>query len=270
MIGPAVSPAETSSQSTPPIAPRATPIGKPLSSTRSPRRGSSASPASEKMSRQTTIVATLGREILTGLHRPDHRLPTEVELRARFGVSRSVLREVMKTLAAKGLVAIKARIGARVTPTDAWRVFDRDVLEWRGSGGADAAFRREILEVRHALQPAAAALAAERRTAADMSRLYGALMDMTDAAGRGETFSTARNAFLEAVMTASHNPLMRSAASILEGAAVCSATGEAETWALACKGELELHERIVEQIAARDGASASAAMTALIHALHRS
>ena len=58
-----------------------------------------------------------------GTYRPGDRL-VESELADRFGVSRSVLREAMKTLAAKGLVRAKSRVGTRVNPRAAWNFVD--------------------------------------------------------------------------------------------------------------------------------------------------
>ena len=59
---------------------------------------------------------------------------------ARFGVSRTVLREALKTLAAKGLIVPRARIGTRVTSRETWSLFDPDILNWHFETGIDEAF----------------------------------------------------------------------------------------------------------------------------------
>jgi DNA-binding FadR family transcriptional regulator len=92
-------------------------------------------------SSQAQIAAILGTEILQGIHPPGKNLPPEAELIERFRVSRTVLREVMKTLTAKGFIASKTRIGTRVLDPGNWNYFDADVLAWRVGMGLDDEFR---------------------------------------------------------------------------------------------------------------------------------
>ena len=106
---------------------------------------------------------------------PGEKLPLEADLLDRFGVSRTALREGLKTLAAKGFLSVKTRVGTRITDPVHWNYFDREVLTWQVSGGMDAAFRRQLAEVRRAVEPAAAALAAERRTTEDLAAMREAI-----------------------------------------------------------------------------------------------
>src|SRR5690606_11095769 len=112
------------------------------------------------------IARTIGKQILAGIHAPGTNLPREAVLLKRFSISRTVLREVMKTLSAKGLVVLKTRIGTRVLNSSSWNLFDSDLLAWRVDMGLDDEFRRALTEIRLAVEPAAAALAARRRTEA--------------------------------------------------------------------------------------------------------
>ena len=82
------------------------------------------------LSSHDQIAAILGTEILRGIHHPGDNMPAEPDLIARFQVSRTVMREVMKTLAAKGLVVSKTRIGTRVRDPVHWNFFDADVLSY--------------------------------------------------------------------------------------------------------------------------------------------
>ncbi len=116
------------------------------------------------MSSHDQIAAVLGTEILKGIHRPGANMPPEPELIERFQVSRTVMREVMKTLTAKGFVASKTRIGTRVLDPGNWNYFDADVLAWRVRMGLDDEFRLSLTEVRRAIEPVAAGLAARRPT----------------------------------------------------------------------------------------------------------
>src|SRR5258708_6251129 len=123
------------------------------------------------LSSHDQIAAILGTEILRGVHRPGDNMPPEPALIARFQVSRTVMREVMKTLSAKGLVVSKTRIGTRVRDPLHWNYFDVDVLVWRVRIGLDDDFMRSLTEIRRALEPAAAVLAAQRRTPTDITHL---------------------------------------------------------------------------------------------------
>src|SRR5262249_4340855 len=115
------------------------------------------------MSSHDHIAEILGTEILQGIHAPGRNMPPEAELIERFQVSRTVLREVMKTLAAKGFVASKTRIGTRVLDPGNWNYFDADVLAWRVRIGLDDEFRLSLTEVRQAIEAVAAGLRARPR-----------------------------------------------------------------------------------------------------------
>src|SRR3979409_2788592 len=111
--------------------------------------------AERAMSSHDQIAAALGTEILKGIHKPGANMPPEAELIERFQVSRTVLREVMKTLTAKGFVTSKTRIGTRVLDPGNWNYFDADVLAWRVRMGLDDEFRLSLTAVRRASAPGA-------------------------------------------------------------------------------------------------------------------
>jgi DNA-binding FadR family transcriptional regulator len=83
-----------------------------------------------KPGRIAAVLTTLGREIAQDLIPVGAALPPGTELEARFGVGRGVVREVVKTLAAKGLVNVRPRHGTHVLPRNQWSLLDRDVLGW--------------------------------------------------------------------------------------------------------------------------------------------
>src|SRR5258708_10686262 len=89
-------------------------------------------------------------------------LPRDAELTVMFDVSRTVLRESVKTLSAKGLLNSKAGVGTRVRERSAWNMFDPDVLGWHLEAGIDKRFLRDLADIRLAVEPRAPALAAER------------------------------------------------------------------------------------------------------------
>ncbi len=170
------------------------------------------------------IAAILGTELLQGRYPSGTTMPGEAELCARFDVSRTVLREVMKTLAAKGFVVPKTRVGTRVRDAVFWNYFDADVLAWRLRLGLDDEFRMTLTEVRRAVEPAAAALAARRRRPEDVARLRECLRLIGRAGQSRQSFAAADLDFHLAIGSASGNPLIRSIAGVIETALVASFT----------------------------------------------
>ena len=118
-----------------------------------------------KPGRIHAVLTTLGSEIAQDVFAVGDALPPEHDLEIRFGVGRGVVREAIKTLAAKGLVSVRPRHGTHVRPRRDWSLLDRDVLTWlAGSREPDRELLLAIQEVRLIIEPAAAALAAERAT----------------------------------------------------------------------------------------------------------
>ena len=132
---------------------------------RSKSAGSRAKPG-PKPGRIQSVLRALGGEIAQGAIAVGAALPPEHELEARFGVGRGVVREAIKTLAAKGLVSVRPRHGTHVRPRADCSLLDRDVLGWLAGREPNRTLLLAIQEVRSIIEPAAAALAAERATAA--------------------------------------------------------------------------------------------------------
>jgi len=217
------------------------------------------------LSSHDQIAAILGTEILRGVHRPGDNMPPEPDLIARFQVSRTVMREVMKTLAAKGLVVSKTRIGTRVREPVHWNYFDVDVLVWRVRIGLDDDFMRSLTEVRRALEPAAAALAAQRRTATDIVHLREHVREMGQPGHSRQSFAEADLDFHLAIAIASGNPLLRSIASVIEAGLAApfshsSPIDDADDHEITVNS----HAAIVDAIEARDEQAAAAAMLKVI------
>lgn len=221
---------------------------------------------SKVMSSHDQIVRALGEEVVGGLYQPGANLPPESVLLNRFGVSRTVLREVMKTLTAKGLVVAKTRIGTRVLDPVNWNFFDPDVLAWKVSRGMDQQFRSNLAEIRRALEPAAASLAAKRRTKADLVRLRACVAAMqAETTSRG--FAKADLDFHIAVGAASGNPLMRSVAGVIEAALIESfSLSQPMRTPTRHKETVAAHTAIVDAIEARDEQAAADAMMGVIDA----
>jgi DNA-binding FadR family transcriptional regulator len=141
------------------------------------RNGARATTALRGLHAQT--VETLGSRIVRGYYEPGQALSPD-QLESEFGISKTVLREAFRVLAAKGLVDARQKRGTVVRARAAWSLLDADLLRWQG-GQPDAAFFANLAEVRSIVEPAGARLAAERRTEEDLADLRAALDQMAKA-----------------------------------------------------------------------------------------
>lgn len=116
--------------------------------------------------------------ILKGELPEGHVFPDEVELASQMGISRSALREAFRILNAKGLVEGRPKVGTRVRPRRHWSLLDPDLLAWRFEAKPSRRFLRDLFELRLMVEPGAAALAASRRTNAQVATMETALSDM--------------------------------------------------------------------------------------------
>lgn len=107
------------------------------------------------------LTHQIGSAIIQGSYSVDKSFPTEAELSAQFNISRSVTREAVKMLTAKGLLASRPRQGIRVMPSTHWNMFDPDVLSWTLSARPSLDLLKEFTQLRIAIEPEAARLAAQ-------------------------------------------------------------------------------------------------------------
>jgi DNA-binding FadR family transcriptional regulator len=107
------------------------------------------------------LTHQLGAAIVQGQYAIDKPFPTEAELSSQFSISRSVTREAVKMLTAKGLIASRPRQGIRVMPGSHWNMFDADVLSWTLHARPSLGLLREFTQLRMAIEPEAASLAAQ-------------------------------------------------------------------------------------------------------------
>lgn len=112
----------------------------------------------------------LGRDIVAG-RAPAGSVLTLAGLEERYGVSRTVAREIMRVLEALGMVVSRRRVGIIVQPRTSWSTLDPRVVAWRLAGPDRGQALLELTELRAALQPSAAALAARYATRAQRERL---------------------------------------------------------------------------------------------------
>ncbi len=154
------------------------------------------------------LLDTVGRSIVIGDY-DDKAFPTEAELARLHGVSRSVTREAVKMLTAKGLLSARPRQGTIVQPAAAWNLFDSDVLGWLLERKFSVELLRHFNELRVAIEPEAAALAAAKATPADLAAISAGLDRMRAAEAGNDDPLDADIAFHVAVLEGSRNPFYR-------------------------------------------------------------
>ncbi|MBR0811230.1 FadR family transcriptional regulator [Bradyrhizobium diazoefficiens] len=217
-----------------------------------------------KPGRIRAVLTTLGREIAQDLIPVGTTLPPEPELEARFGAGRGVVREAIKSLAAKGLVSVRPRHGTQVLPRHEWSLLDRDVLSWLvGQDEPDRDLLLAIQEVRSIIEPAAAALAAERATKNDLWRIDTALAAMQTAKDQASALA-ADKAFHLAILDATRNPVLqgfRGAIDTILGTVFTVAVGGPGGW---FKDNLPNHVAAARAIESGKPEKARAAMERLL------
>ncbi len=219
----------------------------------------------KRRSNHAHVVAELGRGIVSGIIPEGSLLPGDTELSARFGVSRTVLREAMKTLSAKRLVEAKAKVGTRVLDRSSWNFFDSDVLGWRFETGLDSDFIEHLAEMRLALEPAAAAAASVRASSDDIVALYAIAAKFDDLSHTAGSIAQVDLEFHVAIARMSGNPFMRSATALIEAALAISFRLSSPAASPETIDEVASnHLRIAHAIASRDPQRAEAAMRHVI------
>jgi DNA-binding FadR family transcriptional regulator len=210
------------------------------------------------------VVDRLAAMIIGGETGLVGQLPTEPELCVSMGVSRTILREAVKTLSAKGLVVTGPRIGTRAQPPSNWNLLDPDVIRWRLAAGVDKTFVRDILELRLAIEPKAAALAAQRATAQDIAALRAASAGMHEAvATQNGRYLEADLAFHETILSATHNQFFAALTPAVDALLRVSFRFSVKSRESA-RSSLPFHDAVVEAIAARDAVAAEEAIRFLI------
>ncbi len=151
------------------------------------------------------LTHDLGNAIVKGKYKIGDGLPTEAELCTEYDVSRSATREAVKMLSAKGLIVSRPKKGIRVLPESNWNMFDTDVLTWILSSNPSLSLLKSFTEVRAAIEPQAAALAATNATFENIEEIEKALKRMEQAKIGLDDPLDADIAFHVAVLKASGN-----------------------------------------------------------------
>lgn len=210
------------------------------------------------------IARRLGVAIVSGQLKPGDVLENEIASSEQLKVSRSAYREAVRALAAKGLVEARPKTGTQVSDARRWNLLDPDVLAWFFEAGAPSPrFVRDLFELRSIVEPAAAELAATRRTHEDLSRMRRALQDMERHGLADEAGQIADREFHDAVLEATRNaPLISLASGI--GAAVRWTTIFKQRRRALPRDPMPAHWAVFDAIAAGGPQAAGEAMRTLV------
>ncbi len=151
------------------------------------------------------LLDAVGRAVVLGEYE-ERPFPTEADLAVQYGVSRSVTREALKMLAAKGLLSARPKQGTFVRPQEHWNLFDTDVLRWLLDRKFSVALLRQFNELRIGVEPQAASLAAKRARPAQVAAIAAGLQRMRDAEAGQDDALEADIEFHVAILRASGNP----------------------------------------------------------------
>ncbi len=211
------------------------------------------------------VVHKLGLDIVSGFFKTGDILPGDAELMERLKVSRTVLREAMKTLTAKGMISPKARIGTRVTERESWNMFDSEVLLWHFEAGVSEEFLLHLYDIRQAFEPYGAGLAAIKAKDADIARLVAYANEMGNTAYSKEKRALADMNFHVLITEMSGNPFMRTVGSLIKAALVgIFRMSNPEADPNEISDVSASHLRLVEAFRLRDEAAARREMERLI------
>lgn len=203
------------------------------------------------------IVQELGVAIVTGKYSEEKGFPIESEICEQYGASRSIVREAIKVLNAKGLLIARPRRGTSVRPKKEWNLLDPDVLYWMLNRRFSLDLLMDFTRARLAIEPAAAAEAARTATDAQVDRIEACLQDMDAAAEGADDLLEADVAFHVSILEASNNPFFRNMSPMIETALHFSIrfTNRELSRAFASPEE---HRRVLRAIRERDQETARA------------
>ena len=153
-------------------------------------------------------VDLLGEAIVTGRYPVGSSLPPEPMLCEELGVSRTVIREAVKSLIAKGLLVTGPKVGTRVLAEEQWNWFDPAVVAWQSRAGLSREFLCDLQELRRLIEPAAVRLAALRATAQDIAEIEAAYAGMKRSIEDGGDYVSSDLRFHQGLLRACHNRMV--------------------------------------------------------------
>jgi DNA-binding FadR family transcriptional regulator len=213
-------------------------------------------------------VDHLGEAIVAGRYAVGASLPPEPALCSELGVSRTVVREAVKSLIAKGLITTGPKVGTRVLAGEHWNWFDPDVISWQSKAGFTPEFLRDLQDLRRVVEPAAMRLAAERATAQDIAEVEAAYAGMKRAVEEGGDYVTYDLRFHQGLLRASRNRMLVQMSKAL-GALLRTSFEISTRRKDGPLSSLPLHREVLDAVIAHDPDRAEKAIQQLIDGARR-
>jgi len=210
-----------------------------------------------------TTLDLLGEQIVAGRYPPGTAIPPEATLCEELGVSRTVIREAVKSLVAKGLIVTGPKVGTRVLASEQWNWFDPDVVAWQSKAGLTREFLRDLQELRRVVEPAGVRLAAERATAQDIAEIEAAYAGMKDAIEHGGDYVKHDLLFHQGLLRACHNRMVVQMSKAL-GALLRTSFELSTSRPDGPASSLPLHRAVLDAVIARSPQRAEKAILVLI------
>jgi DNA-binding FadR family transcriptional regulator len=222
------------------------------------------------------VAGSLGRQIVSGELEVGRALPTEAEMTLQFNVSRSVVREAIRVLNAKGLVRSRQMKGTSVLPKSDWRLLDPDLIHWRMEVADRSVLLKDLLQVRLALEPGVVWVATDNGSEEARAAIDTAYIARLDVRRDGLTPRQQRELFIvtdlefhRAFLAAVGSEILEQLFSVIEAA--LALMFDVQLMATGSVVELtniertdQLHRDVYEAFAARDPDRAERAMRVLI------
>ena len=207
------------------------------------------------------VVDHVGGSIVSGELAPGEVIDLAA-LEVRLGASRSVVREAIRVLADKGLVYALPKRGTVVRERESWSLLDPDLLRWQYESQTDTSFLANLAEVRAIVEPAAAGLAAKRRTDADIDAMEEALALMEDSDAEPAAIVAADLAFHSALLLATHNDLLQRMELVIQTA--LRTRDELVHRSSAVENSAPAHRAVLDAVVAGDATAAQDAVQNLL------
>ncbi len=209
------------------------------------------------------LAEKLAQKILQGVYAPESILPGEIELGEQYGVSRTAVREAIKTLTAKGMVLPRPRIGTRVMPQSDWNFLDKELLSWWMTEDNFQDVVQHFLIMRSSLEPQACLLAATYGSAEQKAQLNTLMEEMVCLKQyfQRDRWIEVDMAWHEHIYKMSGNPFLTSFATLFQSVYHIYFTSITHNEVI----KLDLHQAIVDAIQDSDGHRALAACQALLN-----
>jgi DNA-binding FadR family transcriptional regulator len=210
-----------------------------------------------------SLAQQLAVMILSGELPEGHVFPNEIDYARQIGVSRSVLREAFRIIAAKGLVNGRPKTGTRVSPRRQWSLLDPDLLAWQFEAEPSRKFLRDLFELRMLVEPGAAALAAARRSKKHVLAMRSALDSMALHGLATEPGRFADQQFHMIMLESTGNDAIIALASCIMAAIAWTTLYKQRKRGL-IRDPIPDHRNLFDAIAAADSAAARDAMSELV------